>query len=151
MKKKVIQDNAYYAIGWSKLYKYDRIMAARILPELPGILFIFENKGGRMQNLLCFACWRDGLRMGMKLLLDPVFSSQPHLMKKLQDKELWYKYCIVDSSPKDMQDVMFWLIKSYSPQFNNVSDFEDSKRYTEICVNELKLNNSQVELHVPGM
>ena len=110
MKKKVHNKNAYYIIGWSKIFKYERIIAARILPELPGILFIYEKEGSVLKELLCYACWRDGLRMGIKRLLDPIFSSQPKIMQAMQGKDLYYKYSIIDTSPSDMQDIMFWLI-----------------------------------------
>lgn len=151
MNKKVHKDSAYYEIGWSKTFEYNRIMAARILPELPGILYFYEKKEGRLVNLLSYACWRDGLRMGIKRLLDPVFSAQPKLLKEMQDKELYYKYCIVDSSPADMQDIMFWIIRSYIPKLNNVKDFTDSKRYTDICVREIDLKPTEIDIKTSNM
>ncbi len=142
--------NVYYTIGWSKIFKYDRILAARILPELPGILFFYEKKAGNLKELLCYACWRDGLRMGIKRLLDPIFSSQPKIMQAMQDKDLYYKYSIVDTSPYDMQDIVFWMIRNYVLLLNNKDDFSDSKRYLEIGVQEMALKKNQVDVKLPG-
>jgi hypothetical protein len=151
MQKKVKDDTVYYAIGWSKTFKYDRISAARILPELPGILYLYEESKGRLKDLLCYACWRDGLRMGIKVLLDPIFSTQPQLLKQLKDKKLYFKYTIIDSSPQDMQDVMFWIMRSYAPVLNNSKEFTDSKRFREICVKEANLKKGEIDIKISNM
>jgi hypothetical protein len=50
---------------------------------------------------------------------------------------MFYRYCVVDTSPQDLRDIMFWLIKEYKPKLNDIKDFADSKRYMNIFVKEI--------------
>ncbi len=150
MNKKTVNNKTYYAIGWSKDYSYDRISASRILPDMPGIIFFYEENRGRLTECLCFACWREGLRMGMKLLFDPMLSKQTYLRKMLENKKLIFKYCIVDSSPKDLQDVFCMLVEKYKPELNSIEAVTDSGRYDEINLVEKTVSNMLEKLNIPG-
>lgn len=136
MKKKISGRSVYYAIAWSETVKYDRHSAARKLPELPGVLFLYETKGRMLRNLLIYGCWRSGMRMGMRDLMDPMFVQNQPLYEHLKELDIAYKYCIVDSSQEDLQDIMFWLISEYAPQMNTLGVFKDSQRYRDITVKE---------------
>lgn len=136
MKKKISGNVVLYSIAWSEIVKYDRHSAARKLPELPGVLFLYEAKKQTLRNLLVYGCWRTGLRMGMRDLMDPMFVQNQPLYEYIKDIDVAYKYCIVDSSADDLQDIMYWLIAEYTPSMNNLDVFKDSRRYREISVKE---------------
>ncbi len=137
MKKKVLGDNAYFTVEWSELIKYDKHHASRVLPELAGVLYFYDVKGNFKEDVLCFGCWREGLRMEMRNLFDSYFTKFPYLTDELRKKNLYYKFCVLDSSPADMKDVMYFLISTNKPILNNPAEFSDSKRYSEICVDEI--------------
>ena len=86
--------------------------------------------------MLFYACWKSGVRNGIRDLLDPGFSQFPELIELSEKKDLKYKYAIVDTHYLDMQDIMYWLIKEYNPILNNLKDFTDSKRYKDIYLME---------------
>ena len=43
MKKSVLNDDVFYTLMWSRIIPYDKYTAARILPEMAGILCLMEN------------------------------------------------------------------------------------------------------------
>jgi hypothetical protein len=136
MKKKLNENDVYYSINWSRLFDYDKYTARRVLPELSGILWIQNKIGKKMETSLFYACWRDGLRVGLSKLMDDLVQKHNDLREKLIEYDMFYKYCVIDTHPQDIQDVMFWLIKEYKPKLNDNKDFEDSKRYMNIFVKE---------------
>ena len=138
--KKVAADNSVvYNVEWSKPFEYDRFSASRVLPEMPGILFFSEKRGNDYHPLLIFASWREGLRGGIRNLFDEMFSAMPKTAAELRKKKLFYRYAVVDSSPLDMKDILFWLIRTYEPEFNSSREFTDSHRYEQIAVNEKQM------------
>ena len=139
MKKKSADESVVYAIEWSKPFQYDRFSASRVLPDMPGILFFSEKRGDDHYSLLLFATWREGLRGGMRNLMDETISAMPKTAVTLKEKKLYYRYAIVDSSPYDLKDILFWLIRTYEPEFNSVRDFVHSNRYEKIAVNERRV------------
>ncbi|TAL35267.1 MAG: hypothetical protein EPN93_10735 [Spirochaetes bacterium] len=150
MKKSERGREVYYTIAWSKLYRYDKYDAMKVLPELAGILSLYEERPGNDPLfLLVYGCWRDGLRMGLKYLMDPHLPKRDALRRRLEGRPLLYKYTVVDSSPADMQDVMYWLIKNYAPELNTVDLFPDSKRYENISVRETDLRDDEVVERIP--
>lgn len=136
MKKTAADSSILYEIEWSIPFRYDRISAGRILPDMPGILFFTEKKGDSHYPLLIFAAWREGVRSGMKNLMDEMFSAMPETSKQLKQKELYYRYAVVDTTPQDMKDILFWLIRTYDPEFNTGTGFHDSGRFRDIGVKE---------------
>jgi hypothetical protein len=143
MKKKVNGKTVQYHLMWSPVYPYDKHEASRILPELPGIICILETKPRQVQNgIFFFSCWRDGLRVGLRNLFDPMFSKIPDFNDKIKNRILSYKYSVVETNMDDMDDIIFWLTSVYKPEFNNTQEFKDSGRYKFIQINELKRKNS---------
>ncbi len=138
MKKDVRGQDAYYFINWSRLFEYDKYEARRVLPELPGIIWIQHRINKKMESALFYACWRDGLRVGLSKLMDDLVLKHNDLREKLLQHDMFYKYCVIDKSPLDIQDVMFWMIKEYKPALNDSSGFNDSKRYMNIYVKEVE-------------
>jgi len=151
MIKKVIKEDAFYTLAWSVAYKYDKYNASRVLPELAGILsFFYIGKKGR-EHLLFYGCWRDGCREGMRKLLsnDPMIQRLPDIIRQIDIDMLYYRYTIVDTTYKDMQDIMYWLISTYRPKFNDKAAFSDSKRYRDIAVKETEMRDDQVVERFP--
>ncbi len=137
MEKKIFRENdVYYKIEWSRIFKYDRISATRILPELSGILCIMHRIKREFVPILFFACWREGCRVGIKKLLDDLMCKHPHLRDEIIKEDVYYRYTIVDTKAKDMHDIMFWLMKEYKPELNDHENYEDSQRYKNIHINE---------------
>jgi hypothetical protein len=136
MKKSIVNDSVYFEIEWSKPFLYDRITAGRVLPDMPGILFFSEQRGGDYLPLLLFAAWREGVRGGMRNLMDDMFSAMPHTSEELKKRNLYYRYAVVDTSAHDMKDILFWLVRTYEPEFNSIRGFSDSQRFVNIAVDE---------------
>jgi hypothetical protein len=150
MKKSLYDNQAYYTISWSRIIPYDRLTAARILPEMAGILCILEKgKAGKWDYILLGGCWRDGLRMGLRNFLDIDYAKYKHISGRLQNRRLHYKYTVVDSTPQDMQDILYWLIQSYKPELNALDEYEDSRRYTDINVREMEMEEGQIIEKIP--
>lgn len=138
MKKDVRGQDVYYSIEWSRLFEYDRYEARRVLPELPGIIWIQNRANRKFETSLFYACWRDGLRVGLSKLMDDLVLKHNNLREKLIEHDMYFQYCIVDQSPKDIQDIMYWLIKEYRPSLNDINSFKDSRRYMNIFVKEIE-------------
>ena len=112
---------------------------------MPGLICLLQkNPHQNFEYLLFYSCWRDGLRMGLKNLLDPNYSIIPELIKTVIENKIVYKYSTIDSSPLDMKDIMYWMIKEYQPIYNNVMDYEDTKRYKNIYVREMLMEDNDI-------
>jgi hypothetical protein len=135
MEKKIFEDDVFYSINWSRpnLCTRHTIMG---IPTLAGIVCLFQKRHDIIDYLLFYAAWKSGVRNGARDLLDPNFTQFRELITLSDNKDLLFKYTVVDSNPKDMQDIMYWLIKEYSPKLNNINDFADSERYKDIYLLE---------------
>jgi hypothetical protein len=144
LKKETFKKGAYYKIAWSPEYKYDRFRAHKVLPELSGIICLYYKAQSRIRYLLFHPCWRDGCRVGLKKLLDPAMTRQPEILRQLDLEELFFKYTLVETNISDLQDIIYWLIRTYRPTFNDFENFKDSQRYRDINVKETSRDESQV-------
>ncbi len=150
MKKSIHNKDVFYTIVWSRTFEYDKYSATRILPELSGVLCFMEKvRSGDPKILMFYGCWRDGLRVGLKNLMDPDFTRYTDIMKELHSRQVLYKYTVADTSLADMQDIMFWLIREYDPLLNSARDFTDSKRYEGIYVKEMLMRDDEVMERIP--
>jgi hypothetical protein len=141
---KVHEDSVYYTIAWSAVYPFDKYSASRIIPELSGLLYFTRQWDDRDRRpIFIYGCWRDGLRMGFKLLFDPMFSKHPGIAHALMEGPLFFKFTVVDTTPKDLKDVMSKLISGYRPDFNH-ADFPSSSRYGAVFVKETKMREGDV-------
>ncbi|MBN2436754.1 MAG: hypothetical protein JXK07_15950 [Spirochaetes bacterium] len=150
MEKKIKGADAYYAIGWSKPFEYNRITASRILPDLPGILFFSDNSKGAMKPLLAFATWREGLRTGMRDLFDDMFSKCKPIMPYAEKKGLIYRYTVIDSTKLDLRDVFYWVLRSYNPVLNTIKGVTPTSRYGNIYVIERENAGNADNVRLPG-
>ena len=143
MKKEVIGNGVFFVIEWSEYYKYERISSGRILPDMPGIIHFADQSRPVQENLMIFAAWREGLRSGMKNIFDPLFTPFPSMVEDFSSRDLMFRYCVIDSSPEDMKDVMFWLLQSYNPKYNDTKRFDDTKRYRDISIREVAIGDEK--------
>lgn len=150
MNKIIQNDEVFYTLAWSKLYKYEKYSAMKILPELSGIVSVFKKKENTDVNQLFYGCWRDGCRIGLSKLLDPLFTPLSHVLEKMGNENIYYRYTIIDSSPKDMKDILWWLMNTYETKFNNPENYKDSRRYRSINVDEKKLDPNSVVERLPS-
>ena len=81
--------------------------------------------------------------------MSPIIQKSRNIAQQFDNRKLLYKYTIVDSSLQDMQDVMYWLIQNYNPEFNQILDFGDSKRYQNIYVKEMTMRDDQYIEKIP--
>ncbi len=137
MKVDIRSNEVFYKIQWSKIIPYEKYSASRILPELPGIICILKNRRPDPEPLIFFECWRDGLRDGLRIFMDPNRKKFSDILERIRELELMYMYTIIDTTPRDIQDILFFLINTYKPPFNNTSTFKDSGRFRGINVKEL--------------
>jgi hypothetical protein len=144
MKKRIHNDEAFYDIVWSQYHKYDKYTANKILPELAGIVSLHKPVKDSYSDLIFYGCWRDGCRIGLKKFIDPENSDYRHIVTNFDMNSLYYRYTIIDTSPADLKDILYWLIGSYDPVYNNKEAFADSKRYKNINVRESIMKSGDV-------
>ena len=149
MRKDIIGNSAYYIIAWSPLYAYEKYDAIKIVPQLPGIMSLSQAVNSKMETLLFYNCWRDGLLAGLKKAMDPIVPHFDRIFRQIPKEGIYYRYTEVDSNYKDIQDILFWLISTYRPRFNDPA-FPDSKRYANINVKEINRDGTSVVEKIPG-
>jgi hypothetical protein len=144
MEKNVKGDSVYYQIAWSPIIRFDKYRALGI-PDLSGIIcLIAEKSKTQFEYLLFYSCWRNSLRKGLRDITDPLSPKFPGIIGHVEKKTLLYKYTVIDKSPRDMNDIMYWLIKEYLPEYNNSEDFIDSGRYKDIYMKESSLKDGDI-------
>ncbi|NLV68146.1 MAG: hypothetical protein GXY14_10795 [Spirochaetes bacterium] len=136
MKKNVRGDDVYYYVEWSRMFVYDRHSVTRLIPEMPGLVFMQHKVNRKMVNMLVLACWRDGCRVGIKKLMDEYTMTHVSIRERLSESEVYFRYAVIDTSQNDIKDIMYWLIKEYKPELNDIAGFTDSKRYINIYLKE---------------
>jgi len=134
MKKNIINNDVYYTLAWSQVLKYEKYSASRTLPVMPGIIGLFQDKTSRYVPLLYFECWREGLRDGLKNFMEPTPKFR-ELRKLIDPEELFFNFTIAEGTQKDLKDILYWLIQTYRPAYNNAESFSDSGRYKNIFKN----------------
>ncbi len=150
MKKTVIGKDVYFTLAWSPLYPYDRFDAMRKMPELGGIISLLYRNQSRNEHLIFYSCHRDGCRVGFKKFMDPYATRHPEIIRELDLTRLYYKFTIIDEgNMMDMQDIMYWLIRTYRPRFNETM-FKDSQRFENIYINEVQRSEDDVVEKIIG-
>ncbi|MCL1911213.1 MAG: hypothetical protein FWG13_03300 [Leptospirales bacterium] len=141
MEKRILDNKAYYKIWWSPLEKYDRHILSRLMPEMPGIAGLFIKEGDELFPLLFLGCWQDGIRDLVKNFMDPLSIHYKELRgeieKKTEMEDIHIAYTVIETSPKDIQDVLHCLIQTHRPA-NNSQSFSNSGRYKNVYVEELQ-------------
>jgi hypothetical protein len=150
MKKTMIGRDVYYTLAWSPIYPYDRFEAMRKMPELAGIISLMYYSQSRLDYLIFYSCHRDGCRVGFKKFMDPHATKYAQIINELDLTRLYYKFTVIDEgNMKDMQDIMFWLIRTYRTRYNETT-FKDSQRFENIYINEVQRSPDDVVEKIIG-
>ncbi|HOO73622.1 MAG TPA: hypothetical protein PK926_17815 [Spirochaetota bacterium] len=143
MRKTIRNNEAFYELVWSKLFRFDKYSASRILTEQSGVIALMKKNKGKDEYLLFYACWREGMRVSLKKLMDPLVDRHEEIRAQLDPDNLYYKYTAVETSANDLLDIIYWLVKTYQPELNDTSQVKDSGRYMNISVKEREMREGE--------
>jgi hypothetical protein len=150
MKKTIIGNDIYFTLAWSPIYPYDRFEAMRVMPELGGIICLLYRNQSKIDYLIFYSCHRDGCRVGFKKFMDPSSTQYREIIQELDLSRIYYKYTVIDEgNVMDMQDVMYWLIRTYTPRYNEAG-FRDSQRFDNIYIIEVIRGKNDVVERIIG-
>ncbi len=150
MKKTIIGKDVFYTLAWTPMYRYDRYEASRVMPELGGIISLTYRNQSKTDHLIFYSCHREGCRVGFKRFMDPQTTRHPEIVKELDPARLYYRFAIIDEgNVSDVQDIMYWLIRTYRPRYND-PNFKDSRRFHNIYINEVSREKNDIVERIIG-
>ncbi|HRY56194.1 MAG TPA: hypothetical protein P5142_16350 [Spirochaetia bacterium] len=129
-------DDGYFTVRWSPIAKADKYEIARGAPAIGGIveLYYMDEKG--KLNLFCLQrSWYGGIRAMARERCDASIEKDPYrlsILVKWRDR-IYYRWTNSESK-RDMDDVMFFFLETYSPGSGAV---ESSGRFERIHVKEI--------------
>jgi len=132
----VVEKNgdAYYSVEWSPLSKADRYEIITKVPALAGVFEIYwmdEDNHLRLFNV--GKTDYGGLRSELRRLTDPELCKDNEKTRKILDeKEIWYRYALTDSS-NVMADVIWFFMQTYFPEKTSL---KHSGRFNNIYLKE---------------
>jgi len=132
----VVEKNgdAYYSVEWSPLSKADRYEIITKVPALAGVFEIYwmdEDNHLRLFNV--GKTDYGGLRSELRRLTDPELCKDNEKTRKILDeKEIWYRYTLTDSS-NVMADVIWFFMQTYFPEKTSL---KHSGRFNNIYLKE---------------
>ena len=131
---KVKNEAVYYFVNWSHLSKAERYDIISKVPEFAGIYEVYwMDEKKHLRLFIVGQTNYSGLRTEIRQITDPELCLSDKKAKKiLEEKEIWYRYAITNSS-KDMDDVIWFFMNEYFPEKTNV---KHSGRYKDIFLKE---------------
>ncbi|MCF7929739.1 MAG: hypothetical protein K9L68_14075 [Spirochaetales bacterium] len=136
--KRVKDDDAYYEIIWSKLFKTDKYQITTEVPSVSGLIELFyQQPGGRMALFFLALVWYGGVREEIRKLTDPVLEEDDARREILEKYDIYYRFAQVESFP-DLKDILFFFKEEL--EYPNES-IEHSGRYERIFVLEKSREN----------
>ncbi len=128
--------DGYFVLPWTPFAKADKYDITTRVPALGGIAELyFMDQQGKL-NLFCLQrSWYGGIRSMLRERSDPELEIDLRRRAILEEHKdgIYYRY-VLSESAKDMLDVMFFLVETYSPDSAGV---EHSGRYNRIYVREI--------------
>jgi len=126
--------NAYYSVEWSPLSKADRYEIISKVPALAGVYEIYwMDENNHLRLFLVGKTDYGGLRSEIRRLTDPELCKDNEKTRKiLEEKEIWYRYTLTDSS-NVMADIVWFFMQNYFPE---ITTFKHSDRYNNIFLKE---------------
>ncbi|GBU28190.1 hypothetical protein R84B8_01748 [Treponema sp. R8-4-B8] len=126
--------DAYYSVEWSPLSKADRYEIITKVPALAGVFEIYwMDENNRLRLFFVGKTDYGGLRSELRRLTDPELCKDNEKTRKiLEEKEIWYRYALTDSS-NVMADVLWFFMQTYFPE---TTSFKHSGRYNNIFLKE---------------
>jgi|GEM_PF-183734 len=136
IKGEAYRDDGYFSVRWSPFAKADKYEIARAAPAMSGIAELYYMDEAGKLNLFCLQrSWYGGIRSMVRMRSDPELENDEYrrgILEKYKDK-IYYRYTCSNSA-KDLDDVMFFFMSVYSPDYRGP---EDSGRYGRIYVKEI--------------
>jgi len=126
--------DAYYSVEWSPLSKADRYDIITKVPALAGVYEIYwMDESNHLRLFEVGKTDYGGLRSELRRLTDPELCKNNEKTRKiLEEKEIWYRYALTDSS-NVMADVIWFFMQTYFPEINS---FRHSGRFNNIFLKE---------------
>jgi hypothetical protein len=132
----VVEKNgdAYYSVEWSPLSKADRYEIITKVPALAGIFEIYwMDEDNHLRLFFVGKTDYGGLRSELRRLTDPELCKDNEKTRKILDeKEIWYRYALTDSS-NVMADVIWFFMQTYFPEKTSL---KHSGRFNNIYLKE---------------
>ncbi len=128
--------NAYFTVKWSPMRKADKYDIARSVPAVGGVVELYFMDDAKKLNLFCVArSWYGGIRSTLREYTDPDIEKDPYRRAVLVERKdrIYYRWTRTESA-KDMDDILFFFMETYSPGSNVVTP---SGRYERIFVAEV--------------
>ena len=123
----------YYFVQWSPLSKADKYDIITKVPAVAGVFEIYWMDESKHLRLF-FIGKTDygGLRSELRRITDPELCNDIKTKKILEEKEVWYRYSMTDSS-NIMADVLWFYMQTY---LQDDTKTEHSGRYANIFLKE---------------
>ena len=132
----VVEKNgdAYYSVEWSPLSKADRYEIITKVPALAGVFEIYwMDEDNHLRLFFVGKTDYGGLRSELRRLTDPELCKDNEKTRKILDeKEIWYRYALTDSS-NVMADVIWFFMQTYFPEKTSL---KHSGRFNNIYLKE---------------
>ena len=129
-------DDGYFTVRWSPLYKADKYEIHKIVPAVGGVAELYyRDEKGKLFLFRCARSWYGGLRAVIRESTDYELEKDEKLraiVEKHKDR-LYYRYSCCDIKD-DLDDVLFFLYETYAPGKHKV---EHSGRYNRIFMKEI--------------
>ena len=126
-------DDVYYHISWSPLIKADRWTINARVPAMGGVYEIYwRDDHHKLRMLAVGDTHYGGLRSELRRITDPELITEPGLIKILEEREIWFRYALSDSTAI-MADVVWFFRATYFPENPGV---DHSGRYKKIFLQE---------------
>ncbi|MCL2443893.1 MAG: hypothetical protein FWD13_10590 [Treponema sp.] len=126
--------NIYYSVQWSPLTKADRYDIITKVPALAGVFEIYwMDESKRLRLFMVGQTNYGGLRSELRRITDPELCKDNEKARKImEEKEIWYRYTLTDSS-NIMADVVWFFMQTYFPE---KTDIKHSGRFNDIFLKE---------------
>ena len=125
--------DVHISIQWSPLSKADRWAINAKVPSLAGVYEIYwMDDHNHLRMLSVGYTYYGGLRSELRRLTDPELTDDVNAKNILDNEEIWFRYAVTNSTG-DMQDVVWFFMKTYFPENPRISH---SGRYERIFMNE---------------
>ena len=128
------KEDVYYFVNWSPLTKADKYSIITKVPAMAGIFEIYwMDESKRLRLFVVGKANYSGLRAELRRITDPELCINDEKAKKiLEEKEIYYRYALTDSS-KVMDDVVWFFMQTYFPEDTTA---KHSGRYENIFLKE---------------
>lgn len=129
-------DDGYFTVHWSPLYKADKYEIHQNVPAVGGVAeMYYREENGRFVLFRLARSWYGGIRAVLRQDTDPDEEKDPLMRAILESHKdrIYYRYSTCDLLD-DIDDVLFFLYECFSPDSNPV---EHSGRYDKIYLNEV--------------